>query len=52
VWDEHEAIARAVAAGDGESAARLMEAHGGRAAENLARELHGVLSAQPRPAPR
>jgi DNA-binding GntR family transcriptional regulator len=52
VWDEHEAIARAIAAGDGESAARLMEGHAGRAAENLARELHDVLAAPPRPAPR
>jgi DNA-binding FadR family transcriptional regulator len=45
VWDEHEAIAKAIAAGDGEGAAHLMEAHGQHAAENLARRLTGVLAA-------
>jgi DNA-binding GntR family transcriptional regulator len=45
VWDEHEAIAKAIAAGDGEGAAHLMEAHGQQAAENLARRLTGVLAA-------
>ena len=45
VWDEHEAIARAIAAGDRERAARLMASHGEQAAENLTRELHGVLAA-------
>jgi DNA-binding GntR family transcriptional regulator len=43
VWDEHEAIARAVAAGDAERAAQLMQHHGQRAAENLAQRLPGVL---------
>lgn len=45
VWDEHEAIARAIAAGDADRAARLMDAHGQQAAENLARQLDGVLTA-------
>ena len=52
VWDEHEAIASAIAAGDGDRAARLMESHGEHAAENLARELHGVLAAAAPPPPR
>lgn len=51
VWDEHEAIARAIAAGDGDRAARLMDAHGHKAADNLARQLDGVLTAAPRPHP-
>jgi DNA-binding GntR family transcriptional regulator len=52
VWDEHEAIAHAIAAGDGGRAARLMETHGEQAAENLTRELHGVLTATTHPTPR
>jgi len=51
VWDEHEAIARAIAAGDGERAARLMDAHGHKAADNLARQLDGVLTASHSPHP-
>lgn len=51
VWDEHEAIARAIAAGDGDRAARLMDAHGHKAADNLARQLDGVLTAASRPHP-
>jgi DNA-binding GntR family transcriptional regulator len=43
VWDEHEAIARAVAAGDADRAAQLMQQHGLTAAENLAQRLPGVL---------
>ena len=46
VWDEHEAIAKAIAAGDGERAARLIEQHSRRAGENLARELSHVLRIQ------
>jgi len=46
VWDEHEAIARAIAAGDGERAARLITEHSERASENLARQLHQVLKTQ------
>ncbi len=35
LWDEHEAIAAAIAAGDAERAARLIDHHGRRASENL-----------------
>ena len=45
VWDEHEAIARAMAAGDGDKAARLIEQHSLRASENLAEQLTQVLNA-------
>jgi DNA-binding GntR family transcriptional regulator len=44
VWDEHEAIARAIAAGDGDTAARLIEEHSGRASDNLAERLAFVLN--------
>ncbi|HZY20729.1 MAG TPA: GntR family transcriptional regulator [Ramlibacter sp.] len=44
VWDEHEAVARAIAAGDVEGAARLMEHHGQHAAENLAQRLPQLLT--------
>lgn len=43
VWDEHEAIAAAIAAGDGTAAARLIEDHSLRASENLAAQLDIVL---------
>jgi DNA-binding GntR family transcriptional regulator len=43
VWDEHEAIAKAIAAGNGERAAQLIEQHSRRAAENLAARLTDVL---------
>ena len=43
VWDEHEAIARAIAAGDGDRAARLIEDHSRRASDNLAGRLDDVL---------
>jgi DNA-binding GntR family transcriptional regulator len=43
VWEEHEAIARAIAAGDGDKAARLVEQHAQRASENLAQQLAQVL---------
>jgi DNA-binding GntR family transcriptional regulator len=50
VWDEHEAIAAAIAAGDGAAAARLAEEHGLHAGENLAGQLALVLrKAQPQP---
>ena len=45
VWDEHEAIANAIAAGDGAGAARLIEEHGMRAGDMLAARLHAVLAA-------
>ena len=43
VWDQHEAIARAIAAGDGERAARLIDDHSRQASENLAGGLSLVL---------
>lgn len=43
VWDEHEAIARAIAAGDADRAARLIESHSASAADSLARRLSQVL---------
>lgn len=46
VWDEHEAIAAAMAAGDGERAARLIEKHSQSASENLAARLTHVLKTQ------
>ena len=39
LWDEHAAIADAVAAGDADRAARLSDEHGARASANLARRL-------------
>lgn len=41
VWNEHRAIAQAIAAGDGERAAQLMSAHTGNAARTLAHQLTG-----------
>lgn len=49
VWDEHEAIAQAIAAGDGERAARLIEQHSERAGTNLGRELGEVLKTRGEP---
>jgi DNA-binding GntR family transcriptional regulator len=46
VWDEHEAIARAMARGDADEAARLIEEHGANAGENLAQRLGQVLKTQ------
>lgn len=46
LWDEHEAIAQALARGDGERAAQLMQAHADHAAENLAARLAQVLPGQ------
>jgi len=43
IWDEHEAIAEAIAAGDAELAARLIEEHGRNASETLAARLDLVL---------
>ncbi len=43
VWDEHEAVARAIAAGDGDKAARLIEQHSQRAGEDLAARLTEAL---------
>jgi DNA-binding GntR family transcriptional regulator len=46
VWDEHEAIAKAIAAGDADRAGRLIEQHSRRASENLATQLTEVLKTQ------
>ncbi|MBC5766738.1 GntR family transcriptional regulator [Ramlibacter albus] len=46
VWDEHEAIARAIAAGDADKAARLIEEHSANAGENLTAQLGQVLKTQ------
>lgn len=43
VWDEHEAIANAIAAGNGSTAARLIEEHSLNASANLAEQLERVL---------
>ena len=49
VWDEHEAIARAIAAGRADDAARLVEEHGANAGDNLAQRLGDVLATQGEP---
>ena len=43
LWDEHQAIADAIAAGDGERAAKLIDDHSRNATESLARRLSEVL---------
>jgi DNA-binding GntR family transcriptional regulator len=43
VWDEHQAIADAIAAGDADRAAQLIDEHSRSASENLARQLEQVL---------
>jgi DNA-binding GntR family transcriptional regulator len=47
IWDEHEAIAIAVAAGDAERAGRLIEDHSREASRNLAARLPSVLHTPP-----
>ncbi len=44
VWDEHEAIARAIAAGDAERAVRLIDRHSQQASRELAARLSQVLN--------
>jgi DNA-binding GntR family transcriptional regulator len=44
VWEEHEAIATAIAAGDGARAERLIADHGRRASDNLAAQLAQMLN--------
>lgn len=46
IWDEHEAIARAIARGDAERATRLIDHHGRRASENLLARLPDILDRQ------
>ena len=47
VWDEHQSIADAIAAGDGERAARLVEDHSLQASRALAERLDHVLKSSP-----
>jgi DNA-binding GntR family transcriptional regulator len=47
IWDEHEAIARAIAAGQAERAETLMRTHGQEAGRNLSRLLSQALSSMP-----
>lgn len=47
VWDEHAAITEAIAAGDAERAARLMQQHCENAAEHLARQLGAATTPVP-----
>jgi DNA-binding GntR family transcriptional regulator len=49
VWDEHQAIAEAIAAGDADRAARLIEEHSLHASTTLAERLDSVLRANPDP---
>ena len=46
IWDEHEAIANAIATGDEDAAVMLMRQHGTDAAENLATLLTDALQTQ------
>lgn len=47
VWDEHEAVAKAIAAGDADTASRLMQEHAQQAAHNLAQRLPDLLAPSP-----
>jgi DNA-binding GntR family transcriptional regulator len=47
IWDEHEAIARAIAAGQAERAETLMREHGQEAGRNLASLLSQALGSVP-----
>jgi len=50
VWEEHSAIAQAIASGDADRAAGLMQDHSRHAADNLAGRLAGVLATPSRQA--
>lgn len=52
VWDEHQAIADAIAAGDADGAARLIEEHGLHASRTLGERLDAVLRIPASPDPR
>jgi DNA-binding GntR family transcriptional regulator len=52
VWDEHAAIADAIAAGDADGGARLIEEHSRHASEMLADRLDAVLKTPPTNEPR
>ncbi len=52
LWDEHAAIAEAIAAGDADRAARLSDEHGTQASAMLAQRLAQRLSRAPQPQPR
>jgi DNA-binding GntR family transcriptional regulator len=52
IWDEHQAIADAIAAGDAERAARLVEEHSLHAGRTLAERLEAVLANTPTNDPR
>jgi DNA-binding GntR family transcriptional regulator len=47
LWDEHEAIADAIARGDGAHAAELITGHAVRASDNLTQILNHVLATRP-----
>ncbi len=47
LWDEHEAIAHAIAAGDADTAARLSDEHGAQASQMLGMRLAERLSIHP-----
>lgn len=47
IWDEHQAIADAIAAGDAGRAARLVEEHSQHASRTLAERLEAVLANPP-----
>jgi DNA-binding GntR family transcriptional regulator len=51
LWDEHEKISRAIARGDADRAAALIEHHAPQASENLLARLADVLHRQTRPPP-
>ncbi|MDQ6639698.1 MAG: GntR family transcriptional regulator [Pseudomonadota bacterium] len=48
LWNEHAAIAEAIARGDADGAARLIDHHGGQASQNLLARLTDVLDQQAR----
>ncbi|MDD0810618.1 GntR family transcriptional regulator [Curvibacter sp. RS43] len=51
VWDEHEAIATAIAQGQAETALTLVQQHSQRARDNLTARLNRLLHPTPPPAP-